>query len=220
LNQKQVIGTLSGWYGAGVWSRQTDWLLPLENLLEGLGERWRVSGTAGNAAGADKTDPKTFATADDPEEPEMIMRDSIRKMPYLQRDLGLSALEMWVVKRLLQLVATALAGSAALPAGSHAQMVFLVVATVVFSAVVSFCVIPAPVHVPVNALNRDRDIDSWEDNDCWHLRHPSSPRTTRTAWQSSAHPHHPPPSSWSLRNAAPRHKEWMLGVDADVSMRV
>ena len=70
MNQKQVIGTLSGWYGAGVGSRQTDWLLPLENLLEGLGERWRVSGTAGNAAGADKTDPKTFAMADDPEEPD------------------------------------------------------------------------------------------------------------------------------------------------------
>ena len=84
----------------------------METLPEGLGGRWRASGAAGNAAGADKTDPKTFAMADDPEVPEMIMRDSIRKMPYLQRNCGLSTLEMWAVKRLLQVVATALAATA------------------------------------------------------------------------------------------------------------
>ena len=100
--------------------------------------------------------------------PQFIVRDAVGQMPYRYRDQGLTAMEKMVVQRLLAMTTAILGTAAVMPIGMPQQMLIMV-GVVMFVAILRMCVVPAPIMLPINGVNRDRGIDSFSEGQCWHF---------------------------------------------------
>ena len=83
--------------------------------------------------------------------PQFIVRDAVRQMPYRYRDQGLTAMEKMVVQRLLAMTTAILGAAAVMPIGMPQQMLIMV-GVVMFAAILRMCVVPAPIMLPINGV--------------------------------------------------------------------
>lgn len=93
---------------------------------------------------------------------------AIGQMPYRRRFLGMSALERHEERRLWALIAALTPAVAALPQGPARQVLQLLLGLLSIYAT-SLRLVVLPALTAVNPANKNRLIDSWTDEECWHL---------------------------------------------------
>ena len=95
-------------------------------------------------------------------------RRAIGQMPYRRRYLGLSALERREEAQIWLLIGGLTQAHAAIPAGALKNLVALAILLFTIYAL-SLRLVIYNVLGAINPANRDRNIDSFSDDFCWHV---------------------------------------------------
>lgn len=98
---------------------------------------------------------------------EYVLRDRIGAVSYHRRHEGLSAGEMFVLQQVMTVINEMINLLNNIPAGNLRNMILLIIFVLLFIVLRSIVVEHIAIR-PVNPANRDRLIDSFTGEECWH----------------------------------------------------